>query len=97
MGDKLGELTRAGGWLKPDGQIFSHIDWSNVSWADGKGAARGALRWLRERGWHYDRHRRILSRTGPGPRWPFRFAGADPTAGPNYTGQPAVTSIYSRG
>ncbi|HEX5442684.1 MAG TPA: hypothetical protein VFW87_02595 [Pirellulales bacterium] len=25
---------------------------------------------------------------------PFRFAGADDEAGPNYTGQPAVNSYY---
>lgn len=96
LGDKLGLLTRAGSWLKPEGRILAHLDWANVVWEDGKGAARTALGWLRRNGWRYDKTRRLLQRVGPGPRWPYPFAGADPNGGPNYTGQPAVTSIYRR-
>ncbi|MER6203040.1 class I SAM-dependent methyltransferase [Streptomyces sp. NPDC001586] len=40
------------------------------------------------------RHHRLALRGPRTVRLPFRYLGADPAAGPNYTGQPAVASYY---
>lgn len=96
LGDKLGEITRASNWLKPQGRILAHLDLSSIFWSDGKSASRTVARWLRENGWSYQSRYRLLCRLGPSQPWPFVFAGADPEAGPNFTGQPAVNAVYFR-
>ena len=52
---------------------------------------------LRDAGLDYSQRRRLLS--GKGRRmlsFPLTYLGADDSAGPNYTGQPAVNSHYRR-
>ena len=50
---------------------------------------------LRAAGFHYSpRHHLLTLRGARTLTLPFRYTGADPTAGPNYTGQPAVASHY---
>jgi hypothetical protein len=50
---------------------------------------------LREAGFGYDSRTHRIRRTGPFTgTLPFRYLGADDRAGPNYTGQPAVHSVY---
>ncbi|MEU2630736.1 SAM-dependent methyltransferase, partial [Kitasatospora sp. NPDC007106] len=61
--------------------------------------ARPVLAALRAAGFRYDARRRLLTLQG-GRRPPvalpgFRYLGADPAAGPNWTGQPAVASYYA--
>ncbi|WP_433795901.1 class I SAM-dependent methyltransferase [Actinoplanes sp. CA-252034] len=52
---------------------------------------------LRAAGVEYDSRRKRLSCTGPRVLdLPYRYLGADDRAGPNYTGQPAVTSYYEK-
>lgn len=96
LGDQLRMLTRAASWLAPDGLLVAHFDPDSVRWTDGRSASRPVLAALRAAGLLYDaRHHRLTCR-GPRPvRLPFRYAGADPEAGPNYTGQPAVASYYA--
>lgn len=95
VGDKLGLLARIAVWLAPEGRFTAHLDLDNIHLEDGK---PGELtRWLKEQGFSYDRRRRLVERSGPGEvTLPFRFLGADDRSGPNYTGQPAVTSHYRR-
>lgn len=58
-------------------------------------ATRRVSRTLREAGFSYDSRRHRVSRTGTLEAvLPYRYLGADDRAGPNYTGQPAVTSHY---
>jgi hypothetical protein len=46
----------------------------------------------------YDSRRRLVSCCGRKQvSLPYRSIGADDTAGPNYTGQPAVNSYYEVG
>ena len=50
---------------------------------------------LRAAGFAYDGRRKRISRRGPGEvAFPFTYLGADPAAGPNYTGQEAVHGHY---
>ncbi|MFI1400444.1 class I SAM-dependent methyltransferase [Streptomyces sp. NPDC020681] len=95
VGDQLGLLTRAASWLTHQGLFVAHFDPDSIRWADGRSASRPALAALRAAGFTYHpRHHRL---TLHGPRKvdpPWDYLGADPHAGPNYTGQPAVASYY---
>ena len=42
------------------------------------------------------RQHRLTLEGGREATFPYRYLGADPAAGPNYTGQPAVGSHYGR-
>ncbi len=95
IGDKLGLLERAAGWLTSDGLLLGHLDLDNIRGEAGAPLGRLASRVLRHHGFAYETRRRLLSRRGNGPvTLPFRYLGANDQAGPNYTGQPAVNSFY---
>ncbi|PWG09620.1 SAM-dependent methyltransferase [Streptomyces sp. V2] len=93
VGDQLGLLVRAASWLTPGGLFAAHFDPASVRHPDGSPAARPVLRALRAAGFAYSAHRLTL-RGGRGVELPFRYVGADPGAGANYTGQAAVGSYY---
>ena len=96
VGDKLGVLARAAGWLTRDGLLVADLDLSSIRLPDGQPAGRRLTSRLRAAGFSYDPRRRRISRTGPGEvRLPYSYLGADDRAGPNYTGQPAVHSYYA--
>ncbi len=95
IGDKLALLRRALGWLTEDGVFAAHLDLANLRFADGRRMSRALLPLLRAAGVDYVRGRRVLRCRGPRTlRFPFRYLGADTAAGPNFTGQPAVCSVY---
>ncbi|WP_128432052.1 class I SAM-dependent methyltransferase [Streptomyces cyaneus] len=95
VGDQLGLLARAASWLAPDGLLAAHFDPESVRWADGSAAGRAVVSALRSAGFRYSaRHHRLTLEGGHEVTLPFRYLGADPGAGPNYTGQPAVGSHY---
>lgn len=97
IGDRLGLLTRAAGWLRPGGLLVAHLDPAAIRWADGGPAGRFALAALRAGGFAYSARHHRLTLTGPrAVRLPLRYVGADPDAGPNYTGQPGVAAHYRR-
>lgn len=94
IGDKLAAVTRAASWLTPDGLLVADLDLAGIAIA-GQPATRRLSRALRDAGFSYDSRRHRISRKG----WleaalPYRYLGADDRTGPNYTGQPAVTSYY---
>ena len=93
VGDKLAALARAASWLTPGGLLVADLDLAGISIAGRQ--ARRLSRALRDAGFSYDFRRRRISRTGKlDAALPYRYLGADDRAGPNYTGQPAVTSHY---
>ncbi len=84
-------------WLMPAGRFCGNIDLASITTVDGEPVDREILRHLKAAGITYDVRRRLLSCTGPRDiAFPLTFVGADDEAGPNYTGQPAVDSIYRR-
>lgn len=93
LGDKLGLLERASRWVRPGGELLAHLDLNNLRDSEGKTISRSILRSLRDSGYQYDRNRRLL-RGGGHLTFDWVFLGADPKAGPNSTGQPAVNSHY---
>ena len=94
IGDKLAVLTRAASWLAPGGILIADLDLAGIRLA-GQPATRRLSRALRDAGFRYDSPRHRISRTGRlEATLPYRYLGADDHAGPNYTGQPAVTSHY---
>jgi hypothetical protein len=94
IGDKLATLTRAGSWLTSGGLLVADLDLEDISIA-GQPASRRLSRALRDAGFSYDFRRHRISRTGKlEAALPYRYLGADDGTGPNYTGQPAVTSNY---
>lgn len=100
VGDKLDLIARAVSWLGEDGRLLAHLDPSNLCFqhptlAEGKPAGPAILKHLRKCGMAYDPRTRMLSCAGRRlVTTPFAYVGADDAAGPNYTGQPAVSSFY---
>ena len=93
IGDKLGLLLRAAGWLTVNGLLCAHLDLRNLKLADGRSAARCVPGVLRAAGLEYDR-RLVRCRGRTQASLPLVYLGADDAAGPNYTGQPAVDAHY---
>lgn len=95
VGDKLGVLERAASWLAADGLFVADFDAESIRDRRGRSAARKIASILREAGWEYDARRKRVRCAGPrGLEFAAAYLGADDTSGPNYTGQPAVTSSY---
>ena len=96
VGDKLGALSRVASWLTGDGLFAANFDARSIRRPDGTPAGRRLTAELRAQGFAYDPARHRISRRGNGQvRLPYRYLGADDQAGPNYTGQPAVNSLYA--
>ena len=93
VGDKLGLIARAAGWLTTDGRFNAHLDLSNLKLDDGRSAARCVPAALRRAGLEYDR-RQVRCAGRRDVTLPFAYLGADDGAGPNYTGQPSVNAHY---
>ncbi|WP_436496740.1 class I SAM-dependent methyltransferase [Actinokineospora sp. HUAS TT18] len=97
VGDRLGLLARAASWLAGGGLLVADFDAAAVCGPNGKPLGRALLAALREAGFDYDGRRRRVSKRGPAAvNFPFTYLGADPAAGPNYTGQNAVHAHYER-
>ncbi|WP_405821502.1 class I SAM-dependent methyltransferase [Streptomyces sp. NBC_01390] len=98
IGDRLALLERAATWLTSTGLLVAHLDPATLRRPDGTDASRPVLAALRAAGFDYSaRHHRLSLRGGRPVRLPFTYLGANPDAGPNYTGQPAVASYYRDG
>ncbi|PPK66896.1 methyltransferase family protein [Actinokineospora auranticolor] len=90
VGDKLAALTRIAAWLTPNGLFTANLDAASIE------APRPVRPLLRQAGFTYDsRRKRISLEGGRQVTFPLTYLGADDKAGPNYTGQPAVTSHYT--
>ena len=96
MGDKLGLISRAVGWLKPEGLFLAHLDLDNLKLTTRQWLGGPLGKYFKRVGLDYHCDRRLLSCRGKRHiEFPWTFAGADDSAGPNFTGQLAVDSYYS--
>lgn len=99
IGDKLGLLGRIASWLTSDGKFVADFDVAGMRLDGARSTQHGNRQMtaaLRAAGFNYDaRRHQIWLEGGRDVDLPFAFTGADPDAGPNYTGQPAVRSFYA--
>lgn len=97
IGDKLGLISRAASWLTKDGCLIANLGLENIK-LDGMDRRSSDVRdEFRRQSLEYNARTRRLRCAGHRVlRWPYRYLGADDTAGPNYTGQSAVHSHYQQ-
>ncbi|MGI8684812.1 MAG: class I SAM-dependent methyltransferase [Acidimicrobiales bacterium] len=76
VGDKLGLLARAAGWLTDKGVLVADFEPASARLADGRPAGRPLLAALRRAGFEVDTRRRRVTTTGPGGRSQEQLAGA---------------------
>lgn len=95
LGDKLGVITQAAGWLTESGRFVANLDAKSIR-VDGEDSATSVIRALRQAGFRYSPRSKLLTKEGRCElQLPLVYLGADDAAGPNYTGQPAVDSYYA--
>ncbi|MFF7244266.1 class I SAM-dependent methyltransferase [Embleya sp. NPDC008237] len=107
VGDRLGLLARIASWLTPTGLFVADFDPAGLALgalpggaappgSAGRAPAADLPGELRRQGFEYDaRRRRLVLRGARQVVFPYTYLGADDTAGPNYTGQPAVRAHYT--
>lgn len=95
LGDKLGQISRFVSWLKPTGCFLANLDLASIRSESDKSLASSVGKNLRRAGISYDSRRKLLTCNGPAtlPQT-WTYLGANDSAGPNYTGQPATNSYY---
>ncbi len=95
LGDKLQAIRLAASWLVSDGRFVANLDAANLCISEAGKGQRRIVRFLREQGFEYLPGKHLLKLAGHREfEIPFKFRGADDSAGPNYTKQPVVTSYY---
>ncbi|MFG1771421.1 class I SAM-dependent methyltransferase [Nocardia salmonicida] len=91
IGDKLALIEAMTNWLAPTGLFAADFDPAEIRRPTGAPAAEVVIETLRAAGLTYNPHR--IHGHGR-PEFTATYLGADPTAGPGYTGQPSVVSYY---
>lgn len=92
LGDKLQVIQKLVTYLTPTGKFIANIDFSNIEIL-----TIDVKKYLLDLGFEYNEQKYLLSFTGNKQlSFPFEYLGADTQAGPNYTGQNAVNSIYKK-
>jgi SAM-dependent methyltransferase len=95
LGDKLAAIAKIVRNLTSSGLFLANLDLANFRKPGGKPAGRMIAVSLRECGLVYDTRTRLLICHGRREvDFRLRYLGADDSAGPNYTGQPAVDAHY---
>jgi SAM-dependent methyltransferase len=95
LGDKLQAIRLAVSWLVSDGRFVANLDMANICLSDAGKGQRKVVRFLRDEGFEFLPAKHLLKRTGHRELIiPFKFRGADDSAGPNYTKQRVVNSYY---
>jgi trans-aconitate methyltransferase len=91
LGDKLKVIAMACGALTPNGHFIAHLDLQNIAVPP----HISLKKIFSGDGIQYSSRTRIIRRTGTlAFNAGLSYVGADDQAGPNYTGQGAVTSYY---
>lgn len=95
VGDKLKLIADAANWLKDDGLLIAHLDLDNLQSSDSKWKTKEKRKFLKRQNIEFDPRSYLLSCQGRQQiSFPCKYIGASDQAGPNFTGQPAVNSVY---
>lgn len=98
IGDKLGTIARMVNCLADDGVFIANVDLNNFRFENGRSAGRSVAKCFNDAGISYDKRHRLIRCEGRKEIDTFgmTYVGANDQAGPNYTGQPAVHSVYQK-
>lgn len=95
VGDKLSAIQKAVNQLKPEGIFIANIDLDTLKNRTNDSWKKYLLEIFNEANIQYRLKKKIISCKGPRVfKHALIYQGANDQAGPNYTGQPAVDSIY---
>lgn len=96
LGDKLKVIETSMAALNPSGRFVANLDVNNLV-IQGTNTSAYLKKSFKQLGIAYHARRKVLERVGGlAIKFDLQYLGADDHAGPNYTGQDAVTSYYSR-
>jgi len=95
IGDKLNLLKKAMESLKKKGILIANLDLNNIK-INGKDDSLSLIkRYFKKENLNYNSRRKILKIEGKRSlNVPFKYIGANDEAGPNYSGQNSVDSVY---
>ena len=95
IGDKLKLIRTASNALKKNGLLIGNLDLNNIRIHKEKNQGTLIRNYFKKESIVYDSRKKLLRVEGHKKiNSTFRYMGADDTAGPNYTGQDSVNSIY---
>ena len=95
IGDKIDLIIKSVSALKKDGLFIGNLDLNNIEIVGHKHSKKIILDYFKKNSIEYNQRTRIVSAKGSNEiEKSFHYLGANDKAGPNYTGQPAVNSIY---
>jgi SAM-dependent methyltransferase len=95
VGDKLKALEKMAAALSKDGLFWANFDVNSIL-INGPIKKNQLQNLFSNNSWVYNNRRKQLKRQGPATlHFGLHYLGADDQAGPNYTGQEAVTSYYT--
>lgn len=96
IGDKLKVISTAIQALAEDGVFIANFDLASIA-IDGDPTGTYIRKLFKQQGIDYKARTKMLFCQGPSTLpYQLQYLGADDQAGPNYTGQPAVKSYYSK-
>ena len=97
IGDKLQVISQLLSYLKEDGLFVGNFDLASIVDEENKSLKKLVGAYWKKNGLGYLNRKKLLWHKGKVTLKPLlRYLGADDRAGPNYTGQRAVLSCYSR-
>jgi trans-aconitate methyltransferase len=95
VGDKLRVIQTALSCLTTHGVFVANLDLANIM-VEQANSVRLLKQLFSEAGIEYNAKNKLIKCIGPAEvKFKLHYLGADDTVGPNYSGQPAVTSHYA--
>lgn len=95
IGDKLKLIENIVNWIAEQGLFIANIDLDNFRDSDNNSIKRLISKKLKLSGIIYNSRKHIISVEGSKTiNFKYQFIGADENAGPNYTKQAVVNSVY---
>jgi SAM-dependent methyltransferase len=95
IGDKLGLIFKCAAALRENGLFIGNLDLKNIQIQDVKDAEKRLKAFFKKEQMDWNAKTKIIKIVGQRTiQNPFIYCGANDKAGPNYTGQPVVDSIY---
>lgn len=95
IGDKIGAIIKLANKLKPNGLFVGNLDLSNIKIRDANDPIKALKQFFKRNNLLYNSRTKILKIEGAKSiQNHYQYLGADDKAGPNYTGQAVVNSIY---